>query len=121
MKSQFTGIILFSLILVFVISFGYVNSVVSFDTGELIGPENLMLVTPTYYVKTTGSDGNTGTGSTDLEAWQSISHAMAQLSGTNGYILYIAAGTYPDNLNLTSSGTSVQNNEIIGDDVTPEN
>ena len=46
----------------------------------------------TYYVKTTGDDGNAGTGTGDGEAFQTIQKAVNV--STNGDTIYVMAGTY---------------------------
>lgn len=46
----------------------------------------------TYYVSTTGSDGNDGTAPDDAHAWKTISHAVATIPA--GYTIKVAAGTY---------------------------
>jgi hypothetical protein len=69
----------------------------------------------TYYVRTDGSNGNTGTGSSAGQAWQTIGKIFAAGSVvTGGDIVYIAPGTYTESILIqaTSPTSEVQ---IIGD------
>jgi len=63
----------------------------------------------TYYVKPTGSDSNTGLGTTDELAWETITKANTTL--TAGDTVEIMAGTYSTNdgnaiINPDNDGTS---------------
>jgi len=52
-----------------------------------------------YYVATTGTDDNaTGRGESSADPWETITYALAQVSGSSGdpAIIHIAAGTYKD-------------------------
>lgn len=54
-----------------------------------------------YYVSTTGSDSNSGSESSP---WKTIQKGINSLKA--GDILYIKGGTYPEKLNVNTSGTS---------------
>lgn len=68
----------------------------------------------TYYVRTDGSDTNTGLGSTTALAWQTFGKAFAAGSPlAGGDIVYIAPGTYTESItiNATSPASEVR---IVG-------
>lgn len=69
----------------------------------------------TYYIRTDGSDSNTGTGSSAGQAWQTLQHAFD--SGLSpGDIIYIRPGTYNTAvLKSNVSGTSASPIYFIGD------
>lgn len=70
----------------------------------------------TYYVRTDGSNANTGTGSTSGQAWQTVTYALANMvltSGTN--YLYIAPGVYRETPTVTVTPSSTQTLVIEGD------
>jgi len=48
----------------------------------------------TYYVRTDGSDSNTGLGSTAALAWRSVQKAINSGGVTSGDTVYVAPGTY---------------------------
>ena len=57
----------------------------------------------TYYVRTTGSDADTGLS--PAQAWRTIEHAGDTLVA--GDTVYIGAGTYTDKVDVQNSGTAV--------------
>ena len=68
----------------------------------------------TYYVRTDGSNANTGTGPATNQAWQTIGKVFAAGSVvTGGDIVYIAPGTYTESFTVlaTSPTSEVQ---IVG-------
>ena len=70
----------------------------------------------TYYVRTDGNNGNTGTGQGAGQAWQTVTHALVNMvltSGTN--YLYIAPGVYRELPTVTVTPTITQTLEIVGD------
>ena len=70
---------------------------------------------PTYYVRTDGSDSNSGLGPASNQAWRTLNFALGASGISSGDTLYIAPGDYrlASFLNMTKSYTSTVN--IIGD------
>jgi hypothetical protein len=70
----------------------------------------------TYYVRTDGNNGNTGTGIATNQAWQTITYALANMVLTNGTnYLYIAPGIYRESPTVTVTPSSTQTLVIQGD------
>jgi hypothetical protein len=67
----------------------------------------------TYYVRTDGSDSNTGLGSTTALAWRTVQKALGATGIGSGDIVYIAPGHY--NETVTVGGTYSAETQIIGD------
>ena len=67
----------------------------------------------TYYVRSGGSDGNTGLGPGTGQAWATIGKALGATGITGGDTLYIAAGTYREV--VTIGGTYSSATYIYGD------
>ena len=67
----------------------------------------------TYYVRSGGSDGNTGLGAGTGQAWATIGKALGATGITGGDTLYIAAGTYREV--VTIGGTYSSATYIYGD------
>ncbi|MBU0764958.1 MAG: hypothetical protein KJ607_09000, partial [Bacteroidetes bacterium] len=70
-----------------------------------------------YYVRTNGSDANTGLGPDAGQAWQTISYAASQMN-IPGDIVYVAPGIYLNEGNeveITNSGTSGDEIQYIAD------
>jgi hypothetical protein len=62
---------------------------------------------PNYYVRVDGSNGNTGLTSGTSGAWQTITHALANMTlGAGDNYLYIAPGTYRESPTVTITPTS---------------
>ena len=74
-----------------------------------------MLTTPTYYVQSNGDYSSDDDVPVDDDALATIVKAMTALNTTSRYILHVAAGAYADNLVISSSGSVLQYNQIIGD------
>jgi hypothetical protein len=69
----------------------------------------------TYYVRTDGSNGNTGTGPTTAQAWATVAYALTSASGfASGDTLYVAPGIYTTQISVTMANPTVETN-IIGD------
>jgi hypothetical protein len=67
----------------------------------------------TYYVRSGGSDGNTGLGAGTGQAWATIGKALGATGITGGDMVYIAPGTYREV--VTIGGTYASNTFIYGD------
>jgi hypothetical protein len=70
----------------------------------------------TYYVRTDGNNGNSGTGQGTGQAWQTVTYALVNMvltSGTN--YLYIAPGVYRELPTVTVTPSITQPLEIVGD------
>ncbi|MCD4656251.1 MAG: right-handed parallel beta-helix repeat-containing protein, partial [Planctomycetes bacterium] len=106
MKSQIVGIILFSFILVFVISFGnppvIKKSSASVSYPKMAEYEELTSVLGTaYYVQPNGNDSNTGTGTGNGEAWATLVYAVSQVAP--GDVVYVKVGTYTEQVTVTNT------------------
>ncbi|MEM7229387.1 MAG: FG-GAP-like repeat-containing protein [Planctomycetota bacterium] len=66
---------------------------------------------PIRYVRTTGSNGNNGL--TPATAWRTVDYAADQSSP--GYIIYVGAGTYNEEINPSSDGTADEWITLIAD------
>ncbi|HPQ44607.1 MAG TPA: hypothetical protein PKZ42_10310 [Syntrophales bacterium] len=58
----------------------------------------------TYYVRTDGNNGNTGTIDSPAGAWLTIDHAASTV--TAGDTVYVHAGTYNERVNIDRSGST---------------
>jgi hypothetical protein len=67
----------------------------------------------TYYVRTDGSDTNTGLGTTTALAWRTVQKALGATGIGSGDTVYIAPGTYTEN--ITVGGTYSATTSVIGD------
>jgi hypothetical protein len=67
----------------------------------------------TYYVRTDGSDANSGLGSTTALAWRTVQKALGATGISSGDTVYIAPGTYTEN--ITIGGTYSATTSVIGD------
>ena len=65
----------------------------------------------TYYVRTSGSDGNSGLS--PAQAWRTIQHAGDAVE--EGDTVYIGAGTYTDSVSVQESGSSGSPIRFIAD------
>jgi hypothetical protein len=66
-----------------------------------------------YYVRTDGSDANTGTGPATNQAWRTLQKALGATGIGSGDTVYIAPGHY--NETVTVGGTYSAETQIIGD------
>ena len=70
----------------------------------------------TYYVRTDGSNANTGTGPATGQAWQTVQYALTNATLTTGVnYIYIAPGVYRESLTLNITPTSSNTLVISGD------
>lgn len=67
-----------------------------------------------YYVRTDGSDSNSGTGPAASDAWATVAHAATQ-SLAPGDTVYVQAGTYSGQVAPTVDGTSGNPIRIVAD------
>ncbi len=67
-----------------------------------------------YYVRSDGSDSNSGTGPTAGEAWATVEHAAEQ-SIAAGSIVHVQAGTYAGAISAGVSGNSGSPIQFIAD------
>jgi hypothetical protein len=68
----------------------------------------------TYYVRSDGSDSNSGTGYQASQAFKTIAKAVSVVSA--GDTIYVAPGIYSEsNISITTSGTSSAKISLIGD------
>jgi hypothetical protein len=67
----------------------------------------------TYYVRTDGSDTNTGLGTTTALAWRTVQKALGATGIGSGDTVYIAPGTYTEN--ITVGGTYSATTSVIAD------
>ena len=67
----------------------------------------------TYYVRTDGSDTNTGLGTTTALAWRTVQKALGATGIGSGDTVYIAPGTYTEN--FTVGGTYSATTSVIAD------
>ncbi|MEW5766055.1 MAG: right-handed parallel beta-helix repeat-containing protein, partial [bacterium] len=62
------------------------------------------LVANVYYVRPDGNNTNSGTGPSASEAWRTIDYAASTMGP--GDIVYVAPGTYNEQVTIDNSGTS---------------
>jgi len=67
----------------------------------------------TYYVRTDGSDSNSGTGADAANAWATIDHAADNMSA--GDIVYVRTGVYAESVTPSVSGVSTTPIQFIAD------
>lgn len=67
----------------------------------------------TYYVRTNGSDNNTGTGPAPSQAWATVGKAMQTV--TSGDTVWIAPGVYFNHIGLTPTNTYTNAVTFVGD------
>lgn len=67
----------------------------------------------TYYVRTSGDDGNSGTS--PGQAWQTVDEATTNGSVAPGDVVYVGAGTYTDRLQPSVDGTAADPVRFIAD------
>ncbi|MFA5781509.1 MAG: right-handed parallel beta-helix repeat-containing protein, partial [Bacteroidales bacterium] len=84
-------------------------SVIVFISLSIFNP----LFSATYYVRTDGNNANTGTGPAAGQAWQTVSKAALVLGP--GDIVYVAPGTYTEQVNITISGNPGNKIQYIAD------
>ena len=70
---------------------------------------------PNYYVRVDGNNGNSGLTPDTSSAWQTITHALANMTlGAGDNYLYIAPGTYRESPTVTITPTSSNRLVISG-------
>jgi hypothetical protein len=90
------------------------------------GPREMLAADRTYYVRTDGSDGNTGLANTSGGAFLSIQKAidtvmnMVDLAGHN-VVIQVAAGTYTGNVIVAAAWCGAGTVTLLGDTTTPGN
>ncbi|MCA9245733.1 MAG: right-handed parallel beta-helix repeat-containing protein, partial [Planctomycetales bacterium] len=82
--------------------------------GAVLKSTNVAAPPVTYYVRTDGSDSNSGTGASASEAWATMSHAAANAS-TPGDVIYVRAGTYAESVQPLVSGNSSNPTMFVAD------
>src|SRR5262249_35950524 len=73
--------------------------------------EFLLVPEETFFVRTSGSDANTGRSPRD--AWQTLAHALDEVGP--GSTVYIGSGTYPGPLSIESDSSAGNPLVIWGD------
>lgn len=68
----------------------------------------------TYYVRTDGSNSNTGTGPATNQAWQTIGKALGASGISSGDVVYIAPGTYVESITVGMTSATATTS-LIGD------
>jgi hypothetical protein len=69
----------------------------------------------TYYVRTDGNNGNSGTGPGTSQALRTIDYAVAQKVSGPGDIVYVKAGTYNEEVKGNASGSAGSPILVIAD------
>ena len=69
----------------------------------------------TYYVRTDGSNSNSGTGNSASEAWASVSSAVDKTAINPGDIVYVMSGTYNGSVTPSIDGSSGSPIQFIAD------
>lgn len=67
-----------------------------------------------YYVRTDGSDSNTGTGTQTTQAWKTLTKALGASGISGGDTLYVAPGVYRETVTL-GFASSASTTYIYGD------
>ena len=76
-----------------------------------IGAYEYSGVPPTYYVRISGQDSNSGTSPSS--AWKTIAHAMAQVPP--GAIVRVGAGTYQESAVISADGNQDRPTTVVAD------
>lgn len=75
-----------------------------------------MVSTPTlYYVRTDGSNSNSGKGPTPGNAWRTIDHALSNSPVGPSDIVYVMSGTYYEEIRPNEDGSSGSPIQVIAD------
>ncbi len=98
-------------------------------TQQVTTTRDVLTANRTYYVASTGSDSNPGTGSTASSAWLTIEHAVSQMyyldfSGGWTATIQVANGTYTPAFTMAMGelvGSAGGGVELRGDPTTPSN
>jgi len=90
------------------------------------GPREMLTANRTYYVRTDGSDSNSGLSNTSGGAFLTIQKAIDTIANTidlGGYnvTIQVAAGTYTGAVTVSAPWVGAGNVTLLGDTTTPSN
>ena len=84
-------------------------------SGYDMGCYEYIAVASTFYVRTDGSDTNSGTGISTSQAWRTLDYALGHSSVGAGAVIYVRSGTYTETVTPARDGTSGNPIQVIAD------
>jgi len=100
------------------------------NTGRVLfpimgGPREVLTADRSYYVRTDGSDGNSGLANTSGAAFKTIQKAFDTVGGLDLSIynvtINVGAGTYTAGVNMRARALGAGSVSLVGDTTTPSN